>query len=355
MRLPLPLPISLARLLGPSATVVGILAVGYLLATGRLDLQKLAGRIGAGMPTINAGSEASGTTRTDNLVTIASFNIQTFGKSKVAKDDVMEQLANICSYFDVVAVQEVRSPDAEPVQNLVQRMNAKGLKYDALISPPIGRMASHMEQYAFIYNTERVRPTDASRAYVINDPGDRMHREPYVANFTCIPYRTPDVADRAPFTFTLINVHTDPDEVRGEVAGSNELDVLADVFVNVRNWEYENFGEDDFVLLGDLNAQRFELRKLTEIPGMTSLCDGTPTNTSGTKEWDHIMVDVRVTSEFANVARVVDYQKNLGLSDEMAKAVSDHRPIWAQFSAFEIPFYPSGVATANSGTGTTQR
>lgn len=353
MRLPLPLPIPLTRLFGPGMTILGVLAIGYLLVTGRLDLKQLAGRLTSAedVPVVEQGGNLA---NTNNLISIASFNVQVFGEKKASNTVVMRQLADLCSYFDVIAIQEVRSPQAQPIQNLVKLINSTGYKYDAIISQQIGR-TTQKEQYAFIYNTATIRLTDPTRAYVIQDPDDRMHREPFIVSFTAIPTRDEQTADRAPFSFTLINAHTDPDEVRGSLSGDNELNVLADTYVNVRDWEYRNYGEDDFILLGDLNAERHELQNLSRIPGLTSVCDGTPTNTAGTKEWDHILVDVQVTGEFVGIAQVVDYEKNLGLTREQALAISDHRPIWAQFSAFELPPYDKTLATTNTSTGSLRK
>ena len=41
-------------------------------------------------------------------ITIASFNIQIFGKTKAGKPDVMAVLPPIISEFDIVAIQEIR-------------------------------------------------------------------------------------------------------------------------------------------------------------------------------------------------------------------------------------------------------
>ncbi len=63
-------------------------------------------------------------------------------------------------------------------------------------------------------------------SYVVADPNDALHREPFCGRFATI---TPGYQ---PFTFTLINIHTDPDEIR------QELDVLSDVYRSVRQYEY---------------------------------------------------------------------------------------------------------------------
>ncbi|WP_164102036.1 endonuclease/exonuclease/phosphatase family protein [Candidatus Laterigemmans baculatus] len=338
MRLPL------TRLFGPSVTLLGLLALSYLGLTGRLDLSKLAGNLTSSAPEALVGPTAPPSNKPENLITIATFNIQVFGEAKTQKPEVMADLAKICKLFDVVAIQEVRSPDARPVERLVGLINADGSRYASTISRPIFRQASitHREQYAFVYDTTRIR-LDPERVYVMNDEEDRMHREPMVASFTAIPT---GADGRRPFTFTLINAHTDPDEVTPGAAGDNELDVLADVYINVRNWEYSRHGEDDFILLGDLNAPSDKLYGLAKIPGLTSVAGPYPTNTVGTKTLDHVLVDLETTGEFTRKAGVVDYVKDLKLSPEQAALISDHRPVWAQFSSFEVPAYSGPIAAA---------
>ena len=54
------------------------------------------------------------------------------------------------------------------------------------------------------------------------------------------------------FTFTLVDIHTDPDETK------TELNALADTFVGVQQ---NGSGEDDVILLGDLNVDENNLGK----------------------------------------------------------------------------------------------
>jgi endonuclease/exonuclease/phosphatase family metal-dependent hydrolase len=135
--------------------------------------------------------------------------------------------------------------------------------------------------------------------------------------------------------------------VSGSRGTENELDVLADVYVNVRNWEYSRHGEDDFILLGDLNSPSNKLFGLERIPGLESLTAGQPTNTAGTRELDHILIDTNATAEFTRQANVLDFTRDLNIPPELATAISDHRPVWAQFSAFEVPPYDPSIAAAN--------
>src|SRR5690606_17761294 len=137
-----------------------------------------------------------------------------------------------------------------------------------------------------------------------------LHRPPFVAPFRV---RGPP-ADQA-FTFTLINIHTDPDEVK------QELNVLDDVYRAVRN---DGRGEDDIILLGDLNVDDRNLGEMGEVPGITWLIAGVPTNTRGTKLYDNILIHRPSTTEFAGKAGVFDLMREFNLTMDQALEVSDH-------------------------------
>ena len=77
------------------------------------------------------------------------------------------------------------------------------------------------EQYAFIYDADQVELVQGS----VTRPPTRgsLHREPLVASF--VVKNSSSANAGTPFRFTLVNIHTDPDETDGE------LDALDDVFV----------------------------------------------------------------------------------------------------------------------------
>ena len=166
---------------------------------------------------VPVANHAGGTVR------IASFNIQVFGESKLAKPQVMQILAQVVRRFDVVAIQEVRATTQDVMPRFLQLINAEGGSYDFVIGPRLGRTSSK-EQYAFIYNRASIELVPGS-VYTVDDPDDRLHREPLVAGFTV---RGPPPAQA--FTFTLIDIHTDPDEV------ASEMNALDDVFRRARRW-----------------------------------------------------------------------------------------------------------------------
>ena len=257
--------------------------------------------------------------RNGNSVRVASFNIQVFGEKKLANQRAAELLARVIRYFDVVAIQEIRDTSDDLLPRFLQLVNADGSHYNYVIGPRLGRTNSK-EQYAFIYDAASIE-CDRDNVYTVDDPDDLLHREPLVAGFRV---RGPP-PERA-FTFTLIDIHTDPDEAQAE------LNVLDDVFRAVRD---DGRGEDDIILLGDLNADDHHLGELGQMAYIAWVISGVPTNTRGTHLYDNMVFDSRATVEYARHAGVFDLMNEFHLSLQEALAVSDHLPIWAEFTLEE--------------------
>ncbi len=250
---------------------------------------------------------------------IASFNIQVLGQSKMSKPEVVNALAVILRRFDLVAIQEVRSKESDVLPRLTQAVNAGQRNYSFLIGPRLGRTVSK-EQYAFIFDTDRIE-YDPGSIGTISDPDDLLHRPPFVARFRA-KTREPNRA----FSFWMVNTHTDPDEV------PQEINALADVF---RVMQQNQIDEDDVILLGDLNAAPNQFGALRSIPFMKWLVDNVPTNTRRNKTYDNLLFSGRHTTEFTGVWGVFDMEKELGLSFSEALQVSDHLPVWSEFSQWE--------------------
>ena len=267
----------------------------------------------------NAAYESSGQTASQqrDSILVGSFNIQVFGTSKMQKKNVMDVLATVARSFDVLAIQEIRTQEDHFLDQFVQLLNAQGAQYTYVIGPRLGRTSS-TEQYAFIFNPARIEVRPGSVATIV-DNDDLMHREPLIAHF-----RVRGVPPSAAFTFWLVDVHTDPDEV------STELDVLAEVFQVVQQQ-----GEDDVIMLGDLNASESQLRGLGKLPGIRYAIAGIPTNTRGTKTYDNLLFDSRATVEYTGQSGVWNLMSSFGLTQEQALEVSDHFPVWAVFSSYE--------------------
>jgi deoxyribonuclease-1-like protein len=294
-------------------------------ATGGWNWAQAAGQILGGKPTQPTTGR--------NSIRIASFNIQVFGEDKMSQPDVVNVLANVVRNFDIVAIQEVRSVTQDILPNFIQAINAAGRRYDYVIGPRLGRSNSK-EQYAYVFDTDTVE-VDRRSIYTVSDPDDLMHREPLVAWFRC-----KGVDPRAAFTFSLVNVHLDPDEAAAEV------DVLDDVFLAVRD---DGRREDDVILLGDLNVNDQHLGHLAHLANVSWVISNMPTNTRRNAQYDNILFDHAATAEFTGRGSVFDYMREYNLSQEQALKVSDHLVVWAEFNIHEggVP----GHVAAQPGVG----
>lgn len=269
-----------------------------------------------------------------DAVLVASFNIQVFGESKMAKQQVVEVLARVVRKFDIVAIQEVRSKSDEVIPSFVRAVNADGSQYHYVIGPREGRTVSK-EQYTFVYDTRRIE-VDASSLGVVPNPGGALHRPPMHARF-----RTRIQPAEMAFTFWLVDIHTDPDEV------PQELQALAGVFQQMQALRPD---EDDVILLGDLNAGPPEFSALKRIPGIGWAVSGVTTNTRRSKTYDNLIFAQPQTGEYTGQWGVLDLQNTFGLPLEKALEVSDHNPVWAAFYPAEHRGQAAGLMAAQPAT-----
>jgi len=308
---------------------IAILVIGALVTAGGwfisqnyaihgLDAIRIAPRSGESSSDSTLTS-APPVTRAGESIRIASFNIQVFGSSKIQKPRVMDILARIVRQFDIVAIQEIRAKDQDIVPRFVELINAADRQFDYVIGPRLGRTSSK-EQYAFIFDRASIE-VDRSQLYTIDDPDDMLHRPPLVGWFRV---RGPP-AEQC-FTFSLVNIHTDPDEV------DLELDALDDVFRVVRD---DGRKEDDVIILGDLNVDDRHLGQLGQLSGISWVISGIPTNTRGSEQYDNFVFHQGATREFTGRGGVYDFMREYNLTQDEALEVSDHLPVWAEFSIYE--------------------
>ena len=282
------------------------------------------------------GATAQAASRPPDAILVASFNIQVFGTSKLAKQHVVDVLAQVIRNFDVVAIQEVRAKSNDVIPSFVKQVNADGSRYQYVIGPRLGRTNSK-EQYTFLYDTSRIE-VDTSSVGTMHDPGDRLHRPPLFVRF-----RARTQQPEQGFTFWMVNSHTDPDEV------PEEVDALADAFLALKQARPD---EDDIILLGDLNASPQQFGRLGQLTDIGWAVSGVTTNTRRTKTYDNLIFQRTATAEYTGRWGVLDLQTTYGLSLQQALEVSDHNPVWAAFSTTEMPAsstasLPNGSAVAN--------
>jgi deoxyribonuclease-1-like protein len=303
-----------------SSLLLAIVAVGigwFAVQQGHTGSWK-----GLSIPGLSNGMTQPPPPRGNQTIRIATFNIQVFGEAKLNDPEVMHTIVAILKNFDLIAIQEVRAVTQDIMPQLIALLNADGkCHYDYAIGPRLGRTSSK-EQYAFVFDTATIE-MDRYQLYTVDDPDDLLHREPLVGWF-----RARGPAAEQAFTFSLATIHTDPDET------NQELDVLDDVFFKIR--EDPRRGEDDVILAGDFNARASKLRQLGQMKGLVKVIDGeTPTNTLHNAQYDNILFQETATTEFTGRCGVLDFMRQYNLTLDQAQRVSDHMPVWAEFSVFE--------------------
>lgn len=273
-------------------------------------------------------------------IRIATFNLGVYGQAKMGDPAAMETLARIIRNFDIVAVQEIRSRDQGAMPALVDHINRLGHQYDFVIGPRLGR-TDQKEQLGFLFDTRTVT-VDRNQLYTLYDPDDLVHREPFVAMFRALA-----APPQRAFTFTLVNVHTDPDLIDQE----NRL--LMQIVQEVRR---DGRNEDDIIMLGDFNDSASDLTRLLMSPPdiMWALPNDTPTNTRGDAQYDNIFFSRQFTDEFTGRSGLFDLIRQFNLTTEQALRVSDHMPVWAEFRTTEGG-QPGRMARVNESVPNTAR
>ena len=245
-------------------------------------------------------------------VRIATFNVSVFGPTKLGKDDVMDVLADIADEFDIMAVQEIRDSSGATPYVYLERMNAQGDEFHLVtVGPRVGRTIAK-EQYAIYYDTDVVRLLDLPATYP--DVEDVFEREPFCARLLA-----------GGMDFVLVTVHTKPEDAAAEIAA------LPDVV----RWASELFGDDDVIVLGDLNADggffdenerqaALDMHWITPTDFDTTLSDTDHT-------LDNFVVSDSLVEEFSGDTGVLRFDVEYALDVATALAVSDHYPVFAVF------------------------
>lgn len=258
---------------------------------------------------------------------IGSFNIQRFGKSKMSKPAVVEILTDVVRRHDILAIQELVDIDQVVIPAFLNLINADGSRYAAAVGPrqgfiDPGKTKTNYEQSVFIYDTNSVELLGPT--YAAYDRYRLMHRPPFVGHFRCLEAR-PNQA----FSFVLLNVHIDPDDKHFEFKALQEI--IGEVYANHR-------GEDDFILLGDMNEAPHKYQKYQWMRNQRPMLPPEfKTNTVGNKAYDNLVFDAGYTAEFRDHAGVMNLMDVYQLTLSQAQLVSDHFPVWGVFSVQESP------------------
>jgi len=250
---------------------------------------------------------------------IGSFNIQVFGTSKLAKPDVAKILVEVVRRFDLVAIQELRATDQGVMDQFLQMINQAGGTYRYVVGERLGTSSSK-EQYTYVYDAAKLRVTH--QPTTVRDAQGVMMRPPLATRFQCI-----ELPEGQGFTFTLLNVHTTPEEA------DRDLKAIESVVATTRQLLPM---EDDIIVLGDFNASTAQIAKVRWFATQTAaIPDQWMTNTRQSKNYDNQVFDGRATVEYTGRSGVFNFQQLYQISLDQALQVSDHFPIWGEYSIFE--------------------
>lgn len=240
-------------------------------------------------------------------IRIATWNIRHLGSRRGIDYRAISGIITR-NAFDLVAIQEVLR-DGAGVDALLNTLGPPWRSTHLSPESPGG------ERLTFIYRDDRIRPV--SPAVPLGGASTGVfERLPYAATFRC-----------GAFDFELITVHLS----WGDVAQrSNEMRTLADLVAR----RLVASTEKDIILLGDFNEQksRPNLSYLHAAGFQTDVRIGT--NLSSREMYDHILIHPNHTREYLGQTAVFAFDELLyGNDDKQAvTAVSDHRPVYADFA-----------------------
>jgi len=255
-----------------------------------------------------------------NRIRIASFKLA--GSTPQSNPAMTKGIvADICLRHDLIAFQEVDGHRPgwldELTAEIRRRSNGRAVYKHA--SDHV-RVARDEPQYAFVYNTATL-DLEMGHTYTVADPDNVLVREPLVGWF-----RTRTVHPNEAFTFTVANIQLDRKHP------GNEIAYLGSLYDAIRR---DGRGEDDVIFIGDFKSGDRALKNAQRKFGMTWVVSDQATNTMNDAQYDNLVFNQMATLEFTGNGGVIDFLKvyNLGFRDAMA--ISEHMPVWAEFSASE--------------------
>ena len=258
--------------------------------------------------------------RLSNTIRIASFKMNA-ASAQQPDPHATHVLTHICSQFDIVAFQEIDGRSdawlAQISQSVATQTNG-AVTFRALSDR--SKIETGQPQFAILFNTNTL-DLDQSQWYSVNDPDDLLARAPLVGWFRAKKVPTSDA-----FTFTLANIQLDSH--RPDL----ELGYIGELFRAIRN---DGRGEDDVIIVGNFNAGDRGLSPLRKKAGLNWVVFDTPTSTDKTNQVDNLVFSQTATIEFTGQGGVLDFLAAYNLRYDQAIAISEHMPIWAEFSAVE--------------------
>lgn len=252
---------------------------------------------------------------------IASFNANPLDAGKLAQPARLAALVQLLRRFDVVALQNIQLPTVSPLIQLRDQLNVTGGRYYELALGPESFTQGGKPISAFLYDRAMVE-IDLAKVYWVEDPQGRLSDRPLAAAFRA---RGPHAS--LAFTFNLVSIYIRPDRAR------EELPLVEEVYRTVRK---NSAGEDDILLLGTFHADQERVNQWAQRLQLTwAAAPSASLSGTGIFLTDNILFPLPATVEYTGRSGMVDLVRELGLSGQEAMELSDHWPIWAEFSVYE--------------------
>ena len=244
---------------------------------------------------------------------LLSWNLENFGKSK--SEETIHYIANTLRNYDLIAIQEVVAGygGAQAVARLADELNRKGAQWDYVISDPTSSSAYKTERYAFIWKTSKLKKI--GRAWLEKKYHLEIDREPYFCTFQ---YENKQ--------FTVVNFHA--------ITKNKQPETEIKYFKFLPD-EYPNL---NLIFAGDFNCPQSHtvfnpLKKMGYqsilVDQKTSLKKECKNDNCLASEFDNMYYN---TSKFNGIkSGFIPFYKNFN-SLKDARIISDHIPIWLEFS-----------------------
>lgn len=244
---------------------------------------------------------------------LLSWNLENFGKSKSKQE--IEFIANTIKDYDIITIQEVVAGNggSQAVARLADELNRKGLQWSYAISNPTSSTAHKTERYAFLWKTNKLKLK--GKPWLEQKYHAEIEREPYFATF--------EIKGKA---ITIGSFHA--------ITKSKQPETEIKYF-KLLPQEYPNL---NLLFTGDFNCPQshtvFIPLKNMGYPSIlknqkTSLKTKPKGNNYLASEYDNMFYK-RNSINFIKSDVILFYKNFVSLKE--ARKISDHLPIWFEFT-----------------------
>ena len=156
-----------------------------------------------------------------------------------------DEISSTFCTFDLVIIQGFPLALEPELHQWINRQQIKP-RWNVLSGDP-DQLHTDSEHVIFMWDQERLHCPNG-RHYLVSDPSKRFAQPPMVAGFEA---RISGSDGRQPFRFTIIHTVGKPNNEIGSGVAEILSPAQKDLFRSVSQFEFENHGEDDLLLVGD--------------------------------------------------------------------------------------------------------